>query len=115
MNNPLITATAIGCRRLAPSPNPISIGTKPKIAVKVVINIGRIRCLPALIIALRLSKPSSYSWLILSTRIMELFTAIPPSIIIPIIEMIFSGVPRIKKVKIEPTNANGMVNRIVKG
>ena len=61
VNKPLITATAMGCRRLAPSPKPISIGTKPSIAVKVVINIGRIRCLQALIIALRLSKPSSFS------------------------------------------------------
>ena len=59
--------------------------------------------------------PSSFRRLIASTSIIELFTAIPASMIIPMKAIMLSVCPVSKKAKIHPTPANGMVSRMVNG
>lgn len=51
VNNPPITAKAIGERSEAPSPKPKHIGSKASMVVKLVIIIGLIRCCAAVLTA----------------------------------------------------------------
>ena len=50
-----------------------------------------------------------------STRMMELFTAIPANMMIPIKAIILNVCPVNKNAKIHPTPAKGIVNKIVNG
>ena len=115
VTNPPITAIAIGERSEAPSPKPNVIGKRARIVVSVVIRIGRIRCWPDSTMASVSSIPDCFNWLIRSTKIIELFTAIPTSITMPITPIMLIVVPVRKNNKIAPTTANGIVNKIVKG
>ena len=115
VTNPPITAIAIGERSEAPSPKPNVIGRRARIVVSVVIRIGRIRCWPDSTMASVSSMPDCFNWLIRSTRIIELFTAIPTNITMPITPIILIVVPVRKNSRIAPTTASGIVNRIVKG
>ena len=115
MNRPPITAKAIGDRSEAPSPNPKHIGNKARIVVRLVMMIGRIRCWAAPFMASVSVNPSALSLLAASTSKMELLTAIPASMMIPIKAIIFNVWPVIKKANILPTPAKGIVNKIVKG
>ena len=110
-----MTANAIGERREAPSPKPKHIGNKARIVVRLVMIIGRIRCCAALIIASFNSTPCAFSWLMRSTKIIELFTAIPANIIKPINAIIFNVSPKSRNAQMLPTPASGIVNKIVNG
>ena len=113
--NPPITAKAMGARKLAPSPNPITIGMSARMVVRVVIRIGRIRCRAAVMIASCRPYPNFRSWVILSIRMMEAFTVIPANMIIPISAIIFMGRPKTKKVMNVPANDSGTESMIVNG
>ena len=115
VTSPPITAIAIGERSDPPSPKVNAIGNKAKIVVKLVIMMGRIRCCPASTIASVKSIPDAFNWLMRSTKIMALLTAIPESITIPITPMILIVVPVSQNSITAPTNATGIVNNIVNG
>ena len=115
VTSPPITANAIGERKEAPSPNPKHIGNMANMVVALVINIGRIRNWAAIMIASSSGCPSSRKRLMASTRMMELFTAIPANMMIPIKAIILNVCPVNKNARIHPTPATGIVNKIVNG
>ena len=112
---PPITASAIGDLSEALSPIPIVRGTSANIVVRLVIKIGLILCEPAVMMESFLPNPVSRNWLIRSIRIIALLTAIPPSIIIPMYAIILRVFPKMKNVRMVPTKARGIVNKITKG
>ena len=103
----------MGALKLALSPNPMVKGKSARMVVRLVMIMGRMRCRPASRIASRLAIPPFRNWLILSTRMIESFTAIPTSIIMPIKAMMLKVLPRKKKVSTVPTRAKGMVSKMV--
>ena len=115
VNNPPITATAIGERSEAPSPNPKHIGSRARMVVKLVMIIGRIRCWAAVLMASVKFSPSALSLFAASTNRMELLTAIPANMIIPMKAIMFRDEPLSKNAYIQPTPAKGMVNNMVNG
>lgn len=112
---PPMTANAIGERREAPSPKPKHMGKSARMVVALVMIIGRIRNWAAIMIASSNGCPSSFRRLMASTRMIELFTAIPANMITPIKAIMFNVCPVSKKAQIHPTPAKGMVSRIVNG
>ena len=107
--------TAMGWSRSAPCPTARAVVNRPRMVVRAVIRMGRIRRRPVSTMASRFSIPSRRSWLTESTKTMPLLTTTPERTRKPSMATTLRSKPRIHRASRPPVKARGMVNMTMKG
>ena len=112
---PLIITTPISLIISLVSPMPAAMGTMARMVVRVVIMMGRMRRGQALRMAVSRSSPISRRILMYSTRMMELFTTVPASMIRVTREMMERSFPHRGRAKRAPVKATGRIIMTITG
>ena len=114
-SNPPITTTPIDTRLCDPAPKANAMGNAPSMVAMLVMRMGRNRIDDASMIASILDFPCSFSLLANSTIKIPFFVTNPISMMMPILEKIFSVRLKYHSEKNAHENASGTVSIMMMG